>query len=205
METHACVVVAQDTAIRDFLAALLNASGVSVVPLASLGELPGTLATVPASGILLELASLVTASAKDKKAAEEILEFYPCAKFRFDHQQIFMAGETLDQFLNKCLQFKPRLARQSMRKIVHLAVYLSARESLAGAEKAVTINVCDKGVFVSSARKWSVGQRVWLKFPGHATTIAGVVRSYQPWGSSKSFPGIGIEIDANAAGWLASC
>jgi hypothetical protein len=196
MEMHTCVVVAQNQANREFLGSLLKASGLDAVLLASLGELSVTLGTVAVCGILVELASVVTASTNDKKVNLELLEYYPCAKFRFDHGQILMVGETFEQFVGRCLQFQPRTRRLSERKTLHFAVFLSADESFAHAEKSVTVNLSDKGVFVYSALEWEVGKRVWLKFPGDTRAIRGTVRSYQPWGCSKSFPGIGIEIDA---------
>jgi hypothetical protein len=186
---------------QEFLAASLKSYGMNAVLLASLGELSETLATVPVCGILLELASALAAPAKDKKATRELLEFYPSAKFRFANQQVLMLGETLDQFLSRCRQFEPRITRRSVRNTAHTAVFLSADESFSNAERAVTVNVSQKGYFVYSAREWGLGHRAWLKFPDHEATIGGIVRSYQPWGSSKSFPGIGIETDANVAAW----
>lgn len=201
MKPHTCVVVAHEETTRIFLATLLQSSGLETIFLTSLGELAATLATVPTSGVLLELASLVTASAKDKKAVQELLEYYPYAKFRFDRQQVLLLGETLEHFCAKCLQFAPRVTRKSVRREVHLAVLLSSSASFARAEKSVTINVSDQGIFVYSARKWKVGQHVWLQFPGDESVYLGIVRFYEPWGNSRSFPGIGIEFEETQTGW----
>jgi hypothetical protein len=195
-----CVVIAASETTQDFVAALLKSMYIDAVLLSSLGELRNTLEKAPVCGILLELTAAITASALDKKATKEFLELYPSAKFRLDGQQVLIPGDTLERFVSKCRQFAPRTIRAAIREARYLAVYLSADESFEDAEKAVTADISNRGCFVCSAREWSVGSRVWLKFLGKDRVIAGTVRSLRPWGNNKYLPGIGIQVDESMAG-----
>ena len=200
MDMRTCVVVSLSEATRGFIAASLESMGMGSVPLASLGELPAVLDVTPACGILLELSTALTALPQHKKAVQELLEHYPLSKFRFAGGQVLIVGENLNGFVGRCLQFKPRVTRKAARKDRYLAVCLSANESFEDDERVVTFNVSDGGYFVFSAREWTVGDRVWLRFFGDEATICGTVRSYRPWGNDKFFPGIGIKIEAIDAG-----
>jgi hypothetical protein len=170
------------------------------VLLASLAELPAALDATPACGILLELSTAITALPQHKKAAQELLERYPTAKFRFAGGQVLIVGESLNGFVDRCSQFEPRVTRRTARKEMYLALFLSADETFEDAERVVTFNVSDGGYFVFSVREWAVGDRVWLRFFGDESTICGSVRSFQRWGNDQVFPGIGIKIEAIGTG-----
>jgi hypothetical protein len=200
MDMRTCVVVALSEATRGFIAEQLESMGMGSVLLASLGELPATLDVTPACGILLELSTAITALPQHKKAAQELLEHYPLAKFRFANGQVLIVGENLHGFVDRCLQFEPRVTRKVARKERYLARSLSADETFEDAERVGTFNVSDGGYFVFSAREWTVGDCVWLRFFGDEATIRCTVRSYRPLGNDKFFPGIGIKIEAIGAG-----
>lgn len=194
-----CVVIASPEDARDLVAASLKARGLHTAPLASLGELRGTLETLPACGILLELATAITASTWLKENTRELFELYPFAKFRVAGSRALIIGDTFDSFALKCQEFEPRRIRASIRESKFLAVYLSADETFADAEKAVTSNISDRGCFVYSARRWALGSRVWLRFAGAQAVLCGNVSSMRPWGNNKYLPGIGIQLDTNIA------
>jgi hypothetical protein len=194
-----CVVVALSEATREFLAGALKAAGMNATLLASLTDLAGTLESVPACGILLDLTAMLSASPRNKRVVQEFLELYPSARFRFANQQVLIVGETLEAFVRRCQEFEPRTTRKYAQVDMHLAVYLSADESFDNAEKSVTVNVSDTGYFIYSAREWTVGELVWLRFHGEETAVRGLVRSFRPWGNNKFFPGIGIEVEETPA------
>jgi hypothetical protein len=190
-----CVVVALNEKTRDFIAVSLKTLEMKAVLLSSLGELRGTLGTVSVCGILLELASAITASEQDKKDTAELFELYPFAKFRLLDNTVRILGDTLPGFVDKCRRFNPRTIRRGMREVRYLGVYLSADETFKDAEKVVTANISPGGCFVYSAREWGVGSRVWLKYFGDEAVVCGTVCSSQPWGNNKLLPGIGIRLD----------
>jgi hypothetical protein len=181
------------------MAAALRARGLDAELLASLGELRSTLEKVPACGILLELATSITASAQVKANTLELFELYPFAKFRLAGSEALITGDTFDSFTSKCREFEPRRIRRHPREIRFLAVYLSADETFADAEEVVTSDLSDRGCFVYSARRWALGSRAWLKFPGVETVFSGDVCSMRPWGNNKYLPGIGITLDTSIA------
>jgi hypothetical protein len=181
------------------MAASLKARGLDTVLLGSLGELRSTLETLPACGILLELATAITASTWLKENTRELFELYPFAKFRLTGSQALIIGDSIDSFASKCQGFEPRRIRASIRESRFLAVYLSADETFEDAEKVVTANVSGRGCFVYSARNWALGSRVWLRFSGVEAVFCGKVCSMRPWGNNKYLPGIGVELDTSIA------
>jgi hypothetical protein len=197
---RSCVVVALSEATREFLAGALNSAGMNATLLTSLAELTASLEAVPTCGILLDLTATIAASTQDKRAAQEFLELYPSAKFRFANQQVLIVGETLEAFVARCQQFEPRVTHKYAQVDMYLAVYLSENESFTGAEKSVTVNVADTGYFVYSAREWTVGDAVWIRFHDKEAAICGSVRSVRPWGNNETFPGIGIEVEEQDTG-----
>jgi len=194
-----CVVIASHQNPRNLMAASLKARGLDTVLLGSLGELRSTLETLPACGILLELATAITASARLKVSTQELFELYPFAKFRLAGSEALIIGDTFDSFASRCREAEPRRIRKYPREIRFLAVYLSADETFADAEEVVTSDISDCGCFVYSARKWALGDRVWLKFPGGESVFCGEVCSMRPWGNNRYLPGIGIKLDTSLA------
>ena len=73
-----CVVVALNEKTRDFVAASLKASEIEAVLLPSLGDLRVTLEKVSVCGILLELATAITASEGGRKDAQKLFGFSNC-------------------------------------------------------------------------------------------------------------------------------
>jgi hypothetical protein len=196
-----CVVVALNEKTRDFVAASLKASEIEAVLLPSLGDLRVTLEKVSVCGILLELATAITASEGGRKDAQKLFELYPFTKFRLLDHEVRILGDTLQGFVDKCRQFKPRPIRRESRKFSYLAVYLSADESFEDAEKVVTTNTSPGGCFVYSAREREPGSRVWLMFLGEESVVCGTVCSCLPWGNNKLLPGIGIKLDTDIPGF----
>jgi len=192
-----CVVVGPSRDARSCVGASLRSLGMEVTLLASVQELPEILKTTPACGILLEA---VTSMEETRQGAEEIhklIDLYPFATFRIVSNKVLILGEaeSLEEFVDQCRRFTPRVIRREDRTAMHLAVYLSADKAFKDAEKAVTINVSDSGCFVYSIRKWTIGDRVWLRLHGDDVTISGIVCAWQPWGNDKFIPGVGIELD----------
>jgi hypothetical protein len=162
-----CVVVASSEDTRKLVADSLESLGMEATLLASLGELTATLRDVPMCGILLGLQTSIKASAEEKASTHDLIQLYPHAMFKLACNEILVLGKEhhLEEFVHGCRQFEPRTIRKSPRTIKHLAVYLSAEETLEDdTEEAVTLNISAGGSFVNSVREWSEGDRVWRDF-----------------------------------------
>jgi hypothetical protein len=171
-----CVVVALSEEVRNIVAAKLNSLGVQATLLASPEELATTLEKILASGILSEVITSIKASPHATKTIQELSEFYPFGKFRLAGNEVLILGkESLESFVHDCQQFHPRTLRKDTRHSAYLAVHLCADGKFEAAEKVVTANVSDRGYFVYSIRKWSAGNRVWLRFLGDEADICGTV------------------------------
>jgi hypothetical protein len=171
-----CVVVALSEEVRNIVAAKLNSLGVQATLLASPEELATTLEKILASGILSEVITSIKASPHATKTIQELSEFYPFGKFRLAGNEVLILGkESLESFVHDCQQFHPRTLRKDTRHSAYLAVHLCADGKFEAAEKVVTANVSDRGYFVYSIRKWSAGNRVWLRFLGDEADICGRV------------------------------
>lgn len=196
------VVVALIDETRNAIAAALEALGMEVRLLASLGELQAILQDVPVSGILLDLVTSTKASFQEKQSSHELIQLYPHVRLKIVGNEILILGKekSLESFVDDCRQFKPRTIRKSPRKIRHIAFLLSADGTFGDAEKVVTLNISEGGCFVYSTREWSVGDRVWLRFIDNEVVISGTVRWWQPWGNNKKIPGIGVKLDAGGDG-----
>lgn len=189
------MVVAKNEDTRAFVAASLQSKGVDALLLASLSDLTRTLQDNSVNGILLELTTLVTASQADKQVVQEVLEFFPNAKFKVADNDLRVLSHSLEDFVAECNRFKARPIRRCPRKERVLAVYLSADESFEHAEKAVTANISASGIFVYSPHDWNIGERVWLRFPENDVVLSGVIRTFHSWGNNRYIPGIGIKLD----------
>jgi hypothetical protein len=165
------------------------------VALSSLSQLRRFLETVPVCGILLEVTTLVLSDALTKEETHDLFDLYPTAKFRMTGGKVLMPGETPQTFVARCREFEPRMIRKEDRETKFIAVYLSASETFEDAEKTITINVSEHGMFVFSSRTWRIGDRVWVKTHDEAGVISAVIRSVKPWGDSKGIPGLGLETD----------
>jgi hypothetical protein len=144
----------------------------------------------------LEAITSIKASPQAKKAIQKLAEFYHFGKFKLTGNEVLIPGkESLASFVHDCQQFNPRTLRKDTRHSAYLAVHLSADSNFEDAEKVVTVNVSDRGCFVYSIRKWSAGNRSWLRFLGDEADICGTVCVWQPWGNNKTMPGIGIKLD----------
>ena len=192
-----CVVIASSAQVRSVLEASLHDLRLQVRAISTLGELPTIAREAPVGGILLELTTSLQSPPEEKEATHEILRLYPFARFRLNGKTISTLGDgnSLEQFAERCRQFRPRVTRREVRERRHLAVYLGRDASLKDAEQTVTIDMSLGGCFVFSSRTWRVGDCVWLRFSGEEMARSGTVCFWRAWGSSGGIPGIGIRLD----------
>ena len=191
-----CLVIANGLAVQEVVAGIVSAAGLKPLLLAGLAEMTVVMQETAISGILLETATWVRGSHQERTAAQESLNLFRCAKFRIAGNQVFIIGQSLEDFLEQCRRATPRPLRKGVRLVKYYPVLLSRDPDFQDAEKTSTFNVSKGGCFVWSVREWEVGARVWLHFVGEETPLTGEVRFWFPWGEGETIPGIGIRLDA---------
>ena len=191
------VVVAMQEVTRRTVAAELEAIGVRVTLLESLGLLPATLKEMAANGILLELITSAKSSAEDKQATNEIIQLFPNAKFKMGGDRLMLLGSglTMESFVEGCRSFEARVIRRHERRKRHIAYIISPNSQFTVTERVVSMNVSVDGCFLSSMNEWTVGHRVWMRFVDNDLVVTGTVRWWQPWGNNMKMPGIGVKFD----------
>jgi len=191
------VIIANDTDIRQKVAAAIAMVGDESIALTALADLPELLKKVPVSGIIIELATSARANPREKQETNALIQLYPNTKVRWTNDELvfFGQGATFKEFIQDCRSFTPRTVRKAERRIRHIAFLLADNREFEHAEKVVTLNISDGGCFVFSTKDWHVGEKVWLQFADNKSVITGTVRWWQPWGNNKKMPGIGICFD----------
>ena len=191
------VIVAKNEEVLDKIVDTVRAEGVATLTARSFAELPAILKEFPASGLLLDLVTSAKSTAQEKLETNDLLQLYPHAKVRVVGNEVRILGDnrTLQEFIQDCRSFTPRIIRRGKRLIQHIAVFLSSDSAFSAPEKTVTLNVSDEGCFLYSAGAWNVGDPVWLRFTENDCVVRGTVRWQQPWGNNKKLPGIGIKFD----------
>ncbi len=177
--------------------AAIQSTGHDATLLSKLSELPEVLKTIPVSGILIDLITSTKSSSVEKETTNDLIQLYPHVKIKIVGSEVLVlgGGVTLEQFIQNCNSFKPRIIRKSERRIRHIPFLLSEESEFINPEKTVTLNIADGGCFIYSTGEWTVGARVWLRFIDNDKVMTAIVRWWQPWGNSKKMPGIGVIFD----------
>ena len=191
------VIVAKSEDALTKITAAVQADGVNTVTSRSLAELPAILKEIPISGLLLDLVTSAKSTAQEKLDTNDLLQLYPHAKVKVVGSEVRILGDSrsLEQFIEDCRSFTPRIVRRSKRLPQYIGAFLSDDGEFSTPEKAVTFNVSDEGCFVYSAGDWKVGDPVWLRFIENECVVRGSVCWLQPWGNNKKLPGVGIKFD----------
>ena len=175
----------------------IQAEGVKTITAHSLAELPDILKEIPTSGLLLDLVTSTKATAQEKLDTNDLLQLYPHAKVKVVGSEVRILGDSrsLQEFIQDCRSFTPRVIRRSKRFTQYIGAFLSRDSDFSSAEKTVTFNFSEGGCFMYSTGDWKVDDPVWLRFIENECVIRGTVRWHQPWGNNKKLPGIGIKFD----------
>jgi Tfp pilus assembly protein PilZ len=202
------LVISRNEESRQLFESLINEIGVPLDSVESLRDALFATTRNAYNGVLIDLQTIVQADDKEKNYIHDLLEAYPVAKVRAMPSRrtiaVISAGKcktqnsTIEEFINgECLQFKARSFRSKERKNINLPVILSSSAAFDAeeTEKTFTVNVSSGGLFIFSARKWKVGESVWIQLKSSADNgvpIVGEVRWGIDWGRKFVIPGIGI-------------
>lgn len=204
-------IVARAEEMQTFLRERLTSLGAQVMPFPALQAVKDALPAELFSGFVVDLRTLVGASAEEKALAYALEQAFPfmrvngnlsAGRFTGHIRGESLLGETACAafFEHYCRPFGCKKFRAESRKQLHLSVLWSRVDGPAGAApvRATTMNVSYCGMFIiDPAATVDVGTRVhvYLSPARHTDPLLGVVRWCLPWGQSTHHPsGFGIEL-----------
>lgn len=190
----------------------LELRGFACQPVTDLKEVPTLTCRTLFSGILLDMPIMTKASTNEKCQLEDILKALPSAYLNIapatDSIKLLTAdnhhgtARSLEEFLDICSGFAPRLVRPKDRVSLHLNAVLTCCDPGHGVEQTVTLNVSSQGCFLFSTHPThQPDQQVTVRFIGLSdpTPIVCTIRWVRPWGSCHQMPGIGVTFEQISA------
>jgi PilZ domain len=203
--------VARAEEMQTFLRECLTALGAQVRPFPALQAVKEVLHTELFSGFVVDLRTLVGASAAEKALAHALEQAFPfmrvignlpAGRFTGHIRGESLLGEAACvAFLERyCRPFGLKQFRVEQRKQLHLSVSWSRVDGPRAAAPilATTMNVSRHGMFIiDPTAAVDVGTRVYVHLSParHTGPLLGVVRWCLPWGQSTQHPpGFGMEL-----------
>ncbi|WP_428564401.1 MAG: PilZ domain-containing protein [Solidesulfovibrio sp. DCME] len=160
------------------------------------------------NGVLFDVPTLIRAKELDRRLLQALAEIYPTTRLKYDPATdvIYALGteagpgvsDGLSVFVAACRDFLPRGLRRGERVEAHLpAVLWRGRPDEGGAgEKTCTLNISYLGCFVFTSTPWAKGEAAWIAFPDVSAEALRVrVAWYEPWGSRRVVPGVGLAFE----------
>ncbi|MEZ4599765.1 MAG: PilZ domain-containing protein [Syntrophotaleaceae bacterium] len=209
------LILADNSKTRLALESALKTIGMRFETVNSVLEMRRRLQIKAFSGTILDVLKAVRATPSEKAILQEISDFYPTLRLRWDSSgQCFrglLLGHSLDRedplghFLEQfCLPNPGRTFRESKRITAHFCALLSPDENFFDdrTEKTVTRDISLGGCFLFSVGNWNMTERAWVRFIhfSEPSPYQVQIQNVIPWGSRDSFPGIGVKfIDLNSS------
>ncbi len=198
-----------DTRIHTYRS-VLDELGVSSMPVSSITEGLSLAAGTAFSGILLDMPVVVKASVKEKTEVEDLLKALPSAYINIapatDAIKLMVAtgmqgiATNIDEFVELCKGFTPRIVTPKDRYPLHLHAILKNVVNMNYEEQTVTMNVSANGCFLfTSHAHFNIGDTVLIKFVGLTETsaITATISWLNRWGGKvDNIPGIGVKFDS---------
>jgi hypothetical protein len=203
-------IVARAEEMQTFLREQLTSLGARVMSFPALQAVQEALQAELFSGFIVDLRTLVGASAAEKALAHALEQAFPFMRVIGNLTTGLLTGHVRGESLigeaacasfleHYCRPFGLKKFRVEQRKQLHLSVSWSRVDDPAAAPMpATTMNVSRHGMFIiDSTAAMEIGTRVYVHlFPAsHTSPLLGVVRWCLPWGQSTHHPpGFGIEL-----------
>lgn len=207
-DTVKVLLISKNSESRQLYESFINNAGVQLDSVESLQDALFAATRNRYNGILIDLQTLIQAGDKEKESARNLLMAYPVAKVRANPSgnsiSVISAGKcttlssTIEAFINgECMRFEARSFRSTERKPINLPLILSSTAAFDAdkTEKTFTVNISIGGFFIFTAKKWKIGDRVWIRQKNSAddvSPIVGEVRWVINWGEKSVIPGIGV-------------
>ena len=186
----------------------LELRGFACQPVTEPKDIPALTCRSLFNGILLDMPIVTKASSSEKALLEELFKVLPCAYLNIapatDSIKLLTANNhhgtarSLDEFLNICSDFTPRVVRPHDRVSLHLNALVTHHERADETEQTVTLNVSAQGCFLFSTHENNqTGQQVSIQLLGldDPAPIIAIIRWVRPWGTCHRMPGIGVTFE----------
>ena len=208
MATQNIILVARNETRIMAYGEVLAKLGYNCHPLLDIREVPPVAASSAFSGILLDMPVMAKASLYEKSMIDNVIQTLPSAYINIapatDIIKLLIAtgnhgtATSLEDFLNICNSFTPRMVRPNDRIPLNLNALLLNHDLPDLPEKTVTLNVSRQGCFLFSASQESKpGQTITAEFIGLEDTseITATIKWVRHWGEVHQLPGIGVNFD----------
>ncbi|MBU0516855.1 MAG: PilZ domain-containing protein [Proteobacteria bacterium] len=170
-------------------------------------ELFKALSKTPYNGVLIDTATELGITPREKRRLQTILEIFPVMRIdrndTLGRVELSYFGQTkasdigLDKFItSQAAAFEARTIRTHDRHDLHynVTIYSNGHCRPEDGQRAVALDISEGGVFLVFLDNW-VGQRqVWLRFMDFTdlTPVEGEVRRQVNWGVRSRIPGLGV-------------
>lgn len=211
MDQLRVLLIAAQGAPRDSYVKELAELPVTTDAVDAVDQIEATLIDTPFNGILIDVPTLIRATAEQKRKTQILLDYYPV--LRLTHRahlpvsqgltdgQTHSRTATIADFVgNDAKSFKARPLRSCQRCPITLNVLLlpspdAPRES---GEKAYTVNVSETGCFIASPEPPECDKTIYAVFTDFTdqTPMEIQVCWRSPWGEAKRVPGFGARFTA---------
>jgi hypothetical protein len=200
---------------------LLAEKNVNFFHVSTLQEAIQSASENPYSGILIDMPLMIKVADSIKPAVDDLLSGLPSATINISAAsrtiKILPRGtiasqcSSVDQFLDVCTAFCPKIIFTRKRKQINFNVLFDTTHDFASPEKTACIDISTGGCFIFSVREdIAEGSILWIKLPDtlFAFPVKCKVCWVRKWGMSQSMPGIGVsfvdtpEVLINAIGAL---
>ena len=200
------VIIASNPQVREEYATYLTPLNIQLENVASISELYALLPKLPINGLLLDVATLVRASAAEKAFIHDLIQVFPSARVRWDAQaktaRVLLYGQTVESsvtlesfIVEQCVPFKARTIRFSDRVEAFFNVLLSLTPVSTEHTplRSVTMNVSRGGCFIFTLDPPEPHRLVSVRFMEFgALQLTAEVRWRKMWGGTMGVPGIGV-------------
>ena len=206
MENLRVLLVVVPGATRDAYCAELATTPAEWDVVDAVDQLETTLVDTPYNGLILDVSTMIRATALQKRKAQTLLEFYPVLRLSHHPEGGPSRGltdgltpsraSTIEDFIRQdCATFAARPLRSCQRSSLTLNVLLLPQPDGARAEgqKAYTVNVSESGCFIALPEPPACGAPLYAIFTDleDRTPVPLEVRWRFAWGEAPRVPGFG--------------
>lgn len=192
---------------KKFYHDIISGHGLDCCIVGSLQEAITHASLEPHTGILIDMQLMIKVSKSIIDGVEDLQSGLPSATLNIhkssesirilSRSELSSGCSSLEQFIERCTQFNPKVISSRTRELIHYNVLLDRTPDFKDPHnKTVCIDISPGGCFVFCT--WEdivVGDSVWIKLPETVkpSPVKAIVCWIRKWGISQDMPGIGVK------------